>query len=70
MIIIDTPPMLNVPDALVIGRHADGTILSLMNDVSTFASAQATCNRLRTLNLPLIGAVLNGVRGRAHRGYY
>ena len=38
VILIDTPPLFTVPDAMVIGRHADGTILSLMNDVSTISS--------------------------------
>ena len=42
---------------MVIGRYADGTILSLMNDVSTLPAAQAACDRLRTLNIPLLGAV-------------
>jgi len=61
VILIDTPP-LNLPDAMVVGRHADGTILSLMNEVSTLPSAQAACARLRALNIPLLGAVLNGAR--------
>jgi capsular exopolysaccharide synthesis family protein len=70
VILIDTPPLLHLPDALVIGRHADGTILSLMNDVSTLPAAQATCARLRLLNVPVLGAVLNGARVRGSRGYY
>ena len=69
VILIDTPPLLNLPDAMVIGRHADGTILSLMNEVSTLPATQAACARLRTMNLPLLGAVLNGARVRAPLGY-
>jgi capsular exopolysaccharide synthesis family protein len=69
VILIDTPPLLHLPDALVIGRHADGTILSLMNDVSTLPAAQATCARLRAINVPVLGAVLNGARVRGPRGY-
>ncbi len=68
VIVVDTPP-LHLPDGLVIGRHADGTILSLMNDVSTLASAQAACARLRTVNIPLLGAVLNAARVRLPAGY-
>ena len=68
VILIDTPP-LNLPDAMVIGRHADGTILSLMNEVSTLPATQAACARLRAMNLPLLGAVLNGARLRAPLGY-
>jgi capsular exopolysaccharide synthesis family protein len=70
VILIDAPPLLNMPDAMVIGRHCDGTILSLMNDVSTFPAAEAACGRLRTMNLPLLGTVLNAARFRAPRGYY
>jgi capsular exopolysaccharide synthesis family protein len=69
VILIDTPPLLNLPDAMVIGRHADGTILSLMNEVSTLPTTQAACARLRTMNLPLLGAVLNGARVKAPLGY-
>jgi capsular exopolysaccharide synthesis family protein len=69
VILIDTPPLLNLPDAVVVGRHADGAILSLMTDVSTLPAAQATCARLRALNLPVLGAVLNGARIRGPRGY-
>ena len=70
VILIDTPPLLGLPDAMVIGRYADGTILSLMNDVSTLPAAQAACDRLRTLNIPLLGAVLNAARVKAPLGYY
>jgi polysaccharide biosynthesis transport protein len=69
VIVIDTPPLLGLPDAMVIGRHADGTILSLMNEVSTLPAAQAACARLRTLNIPLLGAVLNAARVRMPVGY-
>ncbi|HKB06397.1 MAG TPA: AAA family ATPase [Gemmataceae bacterium] len=69
VILIDTPPLLDLPDAMVIGRHADGTILSLMNEVSTMPAAQAACARLRTLNIPLLGAVLNGARVHSPVGY-
>jgi polysaccharide biosynthesis transport protein len=69
VILIDTPPLMNLPDAMVIGRHADGTVLSLMNEVSTLPAAQAACARLRTLNIPLLGAVLNGARIRTSVAY-
>jgi capsular exopolysaccharide synthesis family protein len=69
VILIDTPPLLNLPDAMVIGRHADGTILSLMNGVSTLPATQAACARLRTMSLPLLGAVLNGARVNNPLGY-
>lgn len=64
VILIDTPPLLDLPDAMVIGRHTDGIILSLMNEVSTLPKAQLACARLQSLNIPLIGAVLNGVKLR------
>lgn len=70
VILIDTPPVLNFPDAMIIGRHTDGTILSLMNEVSTLPAAQSACARLRSLNIPLLGAVLNGARVCMNRGYY
>jgi capsular exopolysaccharide synthesis family protein len=68
VILVDTPP-LSLPDAAVIGRHSDGTILSLMNEVSTLPAAQAACDRLRALTVPILGAVLNGTRARTPYGY-
>jgi capsular exopolysaccharide synthesis family protein len=68
VILIDTPP-LSLPDAMIIGRQADGTILSLMNHTSTLPAAQAACARLRAMNIPLLGAVLNGVRESTLLGY-
>jgi capsular exopolysaccharide synthesis family protein len=69
VIVIDTPPM-NLPDAMIVGRHVDGTILSLMNEVSTLPASHAVCGRLRAMNIPLLGAVLNGARLPSSMGYY
>ena len=68
VIVIDTPP-LDLPDGMVIGHHVDGTILSLMNEVSNLPSAQAARDKLRSMNIPILGAVLNAARVRPPRGY-
>src|SRR5262249_8639375 len=33
-IVLDAPPVLDLPDAILLGRHTDGAILSTLRDVS------------------------------------
>jgi polysaccharide biosynthesis transport protein len=58
VIIIDSPP-LDLPDGLVIGLQTDGAIISMMNEVSNLPATQSACARLRAINVPILGAVLN-----------
>lgn len=62
MIIIDAPPVLPVPDALTIGRHTDGAVLAVRYDTSRFPLVERANRRLAHVGVPVIGAVVNGVR--------
>jgi succinoglycan biosynthesis transport protein ExoP len=72
MIIIDSPPVLPVPDALTIGRWTDGAVLAVRYDMSRFSLVERARRRLAHVNVPVIGAVVNGVRatGSSYGGYY
>ena len=67
-VLIDACPILPVADALLVGRHVDGVLLSLLADVSQVDRVNAACQKLAAIDVPLLGAVVNGVRGDAY-GY-
>jgi capsular exopolysaccharide synthesis family protein len=72
MIIVDAPPVLPVPDALAIGRWTDGAVLAVRFDTSRLPLVERATRRLVHIGVPLIGAVVNGVRSAESRygGYY
>ncbi|WP_406701326.1 polysaccharide biosynthesis tyrosine autokinase (plasmid) [Singulisphaera sp. Ch08] len=62
MIIVDAPPVLPVPDALTIGRWTDGAVLAVRYDTSRCSLVERAQRRLAHVRVPVIGAVVNGVR--------
>jgi polysaccharide biosynthesis transport protein len=62
MIIVDAPPVLPVPDALTIGRWTDGAVLAVRYDTSRFPLVERAHRRLIHVGVPVIGAVVNGVK--------
>ena len=69
LVIVDAPPVLPVPDALTIGRWVDGAVLAVRFDNSRYPLVERANRRLAAVGVPVIGAVLNGVRG-AEAAYY
>jgi polysaccharide biosynthesis transport protein len=63
IVIVDCPPVLPVPDALTIGRWVDGAVLAVRFDNSRYPLVERANHRLLAVGVPVIGAVLNGVRG-------
>ena len=63
MVIVDAPPVLPVPDALTIGRWVDGAVLAVRFDNSRYPLVERANRRLAAVGVPVIGAVINGVRG-------
>jgi capsular exopolysaccharide synthesis family protein len=68
-VIIDTPPVLAVPDALFIGQHADAALFSVLRDVSRIPIVAAACERAEALGIRVFGAVLSGVVGESYGAY-
>ncbi len=60
VIIIDASPVLTSPDALLIGQHADCAMLSVRRDISQTPKVNAAVDRLQSVGVPLLGAVVNG----------
>lgn len=62
VVIIDAPPVLAVPDALLLGRWTDGAILTVRHDASRYPLVERANRRLASIGIPVLGAVVNGVR--------
>ncbi len=60
-IVVDSHPVLLANDALLIGLHADAVLLSLLRDVSQMPRVYAAWQRLASLNIRVLGAVVNGM---------
>ncbi len=61
-IVVDSCPVLPVADALLIGQHVDGVVFSIMQDVSQLPKVLLASEKLAQLNIPLLGAVVNGIK--------
>jgi capsular exopolysaccharide synthesis family protein len=62
MVIIDSAPVLPVPDALIFGKWVQGIVLAVRYDTSRFPMIERAYKRLSALKAPVLGAVVNGVR--------
>jgi capsular exopolysaccharide synthesis family protein len=71
MVIIDTPPMLQMPDARVLGKLADGVILVVRSARTAKETAAAASQRLVDDGTRVLGTVLNewDPRKTSHAGY-
>lgn len=61
-LLIDTPPVLMVSDALVLARHADGVILAARLDSTTRDEARETRSILGRAGIRVIGVVAGGMK--------
>lgn len=68
-IIIDTPPVLVVPDARVIAPLADAVIYSVNWDRTTRTQVGEGLKQLRMVNIPVTGLVLSQIDPRGMRRY-
>jgi capsular exopolysaccharide synthesis family protein len=72
VVIVDSPPVLPVADALVLSRHSDIAILLANADGTSRRKLSRAVEALRQVDAPLGGLVLNGVgAGEGYEyGYY
>src|SRR5262249_12567800 len=61
-VVVDSSPVLPVADALQIGQHVDAVLCSILRDVSRVPKVSAASERLMTLGIRILGAVVTGVR--------
>jgi polysaccharide biosynthesis transport protein len=60
-LVIDSGPVLKVTDPLLVGQHVDVAIVSVLRDVSKVPKVYEACERLRSVGITVMGAVVNGV---------
>lgn len=74
-VLIDTPPMMLVPDARVVGQWSDGVILVIRAAQTLQSDALTIARRLREDGTTIIGTVLNqwvppGLGKKSYRKYH
>ena len=57
--IVDSHPVLPAADALLLARHADAVILSVLREVSLTPRVYAASRRLEAVGARVLGAVVN-----------
>lgn len=62
-VILDTSPILPVSDALVMAPLADAVVFSILRDVSRLPKVLAAYQRLGSLGVRILGAVVAGIEG-------
>jgi capsular exopolysaccharide synthesis family protein len=68
MIVIDSGPVLTSADPLLLGQHADATLVSVRRDVSQLPKINAAIDRLQSVGIQVMGAVVNGGETEIRRG--
>jgi succinoglycan biosynthesis transport protein ExoP len=68
-IVVDSSPVLPVPDALVIAQHTDAAVFSILRDVSQYPKVHAAYQRLGNLGIRILGAIFNGSKDEASAMY-
>lgn len=62
IIVVDSCPILPVADSLLVAQHVDGVVFSILQDVSQLPKVIDASEKLVQLNIPLLGAVVNGIK--------
>jgi polysaccharide biosynthesis transport protein len=65
-IVVDSCPVLPVADSLLVGQHVDGVVISILQDISQLPKVMTASEKLTLLNIPLLGAVVNGIKPDIH----
>jgi len=68
-VVIDSPPMLMISDARVLGSMADGVLLVIRSRKTTRETALAAYDRLLQDGTRVFGTVLNGWERKAGEKY-
>jgi succinoglycan biosynthesis transport protein ExoP len=59
VVLVDTPPVLSLPDARLLGRVTDGAILVVRSGVTLREDAMAAAQRILSDGIPILGTILN-----------
>ena len=68
-VIIDTPPVLVVPDARIIAQQADAVVFVVKWDSTTKTQVRESLTMFERVNCPVSGLVLNNISARGMKRY-
>lgn len=68
IVFLDCPPVLPVTDSLVLSRSVDASLFIAMANKTSKREIKQSLERLRQVNSPLIGTILNGVSAEGAYG--
>jgi capsular exopolysaccharide synthesis family protein len=69
-VVVDSAPVLPVADSLMIGKHADAVIFSVLREVSRIPTVHAAQQRLAMLGVNILGAVVSAAQGDIYGSDY
>jgi capsular exopolysaccharide synthesis family protein len=67
-IVVDSSPVLPVADSLMIAQQVDGVLFAILREVSRLPKVHEAYQKLVTLGVRMLGAVVNGTSGEVY-GY-
>ena len=69
VLLVDSPPVLPVTDALVVSRRVDATLLACFGRATTRKDIRRAVELLAQVDAPLVGAILSGASVESTYGY-
>jgi polysaccharide biosynthesis transport protein len=70
ILLLDTPPLLPITDAAVLGAMVDGVLLVVQPGLTTITTAKQAVTQLKRVNANILGVVLNNVEINSSRNNY
>ncbi len=70
VLIIDSPPVTSVSDALILSAYADGVIMIVCAGAVNRAIIHKAVDQLNQINAPILGFVLNRMNPKEEKHYY
>jgi capsular exopolysaccharide synthesis family protein len=70
LVLIDSPPVLPVADAMILSSYADAVLLVVASGQTRRGELRRTAEKLAQANAPVVGAVLNKATAQEEYGYY
>lgn len=70
LVLIDTPPLLAVSDAMSVAAHTDGVALVATSRKTRVEGLRHAAETVQLAGIRLVGVVMNRTRGQAGGGYY
>jgi succinoglycan biosynthesis transport protein ExoP len=65
-IVVDSSPVLPVADSLMVAQQVDGVLFAILREVSRLPKVHEAYQKLSTLGVRMLGAVVNGTSGAVY----